>query len=293
MSKKQALLFELMKEDTQPQAEKGFWSQLFRKKGAATSEPSAGPPLVSGPVPAEEGKEAQGSLALEVPQGSAAFQPENAPTGIGDDKEDAGEMQLYLRVNTFSKVLGVTGILVIFFCGYILGYQFGWHAGQEKRSDQQLSQISSQAPDEGVLKLGSEERPSKKITPRTEEAVPLAGINPKDILKNEDKITRKNGVNYLIIHVSRDSSEIEHAMEFLATKGIETSMERVENKAKKSSLYVLVSVAGFNKQDAKEKQQSVAYKEQIKALGQQYRQVKGSKKIDFNLCYYHPWPITR
>ncbi len=279
MAKKQALLFELMKEETQPQAEKGFWGQLFRKKGPATSEP------------APEIQKVEVSPFLESPQPQVAVEvPAERPEPEREGYEEPGEMQVYLKVNTFTKVLGITVVVVIFFCGYILGYHFGKKAGQELRSDKQLSEIASQTPNEDVLKVGPVERPAKKVTPKTESSSPAATGTPKDILKNEGKITRKVGLFYLIIHVSRDSSEIEHAMEFLATKGIETSMEKV-TKARKSPLYVLVSAAGFNTSDSQGKQQSLEYQKQIKALGQQYRQVKGSKKIDFDLCYYRAWPL--
>jgi hypothetical protein len=277
MSKKQALLFELMKDEGQPPIEKGFWGQLFRKKGAAAPEAEAASSPVS--VPAQEPQFEPVSPGVEVPQAAVVPEP--------------GEMQLYLRVNTFTKVMGITGLLVIFFCGYVLGSHFGFVAGQEKRSVKQLGEISAQDPDESVLKVGPESQSAKKISPRSEETGSPTEAGAKDILKKEGKITRKDGVNYLIIHVSKDLPEVERAMEFLATKGIETSVEHVKSSEKKKMLFVLVSAAGFNTKDAREKQDSLAYQEQIKAFGAKYRAIKGSNGLDFKTCYYWRWPLTK
>jgi hypothetical protein len=292
MSKKQALLFELMKDEGQPPVEKGFWGQLFRKKGPAVPEAEAASAPVSVRAAAQESQPEPVSLGVEVPP--AAVVPGPASVGSRESEyEEPGEMQLYLRVNTFTKVMGITVILVIFFCGYVLGSHFGFRAAQEKRSDKQLGEISGQNPDESVLKVGPEGQSAKKLTAQSGGEITGSAAGEKDILKKERKITRKNGLNYLIIHVSKDLSEVERAMEFLATKGIETSIERVKSSEKKKTLYVLVSVAGFNLNDAKGKQDSLAFLEQTKAFGAKYRTTKGSNGLDFKTCYYWLWPLVK
>ncbi|MFA5866226.1 MAG: hypothetical protein WC975_16260 [Phycisphaerae bacterium] len=260
MAKKQALLFELMKEDENPQVQKGFWDHFFRK----TEEEVAS--SHQHPVDSRE-------PGLE----DDAMPPDAALS----DVDKTGATRMYLRINTFTKVIGITMVLVIFFCGYILGKQIGWKKGPEHRSDQQLSQIAAEKVDTEAVKILPEEKHA--IRDRSVVQVPAEPVNPTNILKNEGNFTRKNGVNYLIIQISREKPDLERAQAFLAGKGVEATIEQ------QGRLCALISVNGYV--SLKEsRQESDSFRAQIKALGQLYRQQKEANKIDFNTCYYKKWP---
>jgi hypothetical protein len=259
MAKKQALLFELMKDDETPQVEKGFWDHFFRKTEEVDSRQET------------------------VDSSRTGLEDEAMPAeAAAGDVEDTSEKRMYLRINTFSKVVGVTLVLVIFFCGYILGKQVGWKKGLENRSDQQLSQIAAEKVDTEAVKILPEEKPVARE--RKTVVAPVEVVKPANILQNEGNFTRKNGVNYLIIQVLREKPDLERAQAFLAGKGVETTIEQ------HGRLYVLISVNGYA--SLKEsRQESDSFRGQIKALGQVYRQQKEANKIDFNSCYYQKWPL--
>jgi len=278
MAKKQALLFELIRDDDTQAPKKGLWEQLFRKINPEKTEPK---PENTTDVKLPE---------INVPQEPA---PQNVHTvsvmnhvDMADDQPST--VRLYIRVNNYTIILGITAVLVVTFCGYILGRQMGFRSGIKQRSTEQLSVISNQEPNEDVLKV----QPEKPASPAklTVAANPASSAEMKDILKNDDKITRKNGTNYLIIWVSKELSDVEQAKIFLAEKGIETTIEHKKRMSSNETWHILCSAVGFaSLKDAKEKQEAEAFREQIKALGQQYRKV--SRGVDFKTCFYARWPI--
>ncbi len=276
MAKKQALLFELIRDEETPAAVKrGFWDQLFRK---ATPEVKADQ-RVQEPVKYPENEPTQDSVL-------SVLEPVRTETG----EDDARRARLYIKVNNYSLALGITAILIIAFCGYILGRQMGFQAGVKQRSTEQLGAVAAQEPDEGVLKVGREARTTPAEAPIFDERPRPALV--KDSSKNEGKITRKNGPIYRIIQVFTELPDAERAQAFLAGKGIETTIEQKDRPNGKGKWNILMSVVGFaNLKDAKQRQESDAFRDQIKALGQQYRMDKAAKSVDFKTCLYAKWPL--
>jgi hypothetical protein len=285
MAKRQALLFELMKDDERSDAPKSVWDLLFRKKEAAVKKSdNKVEDEVEAPIPV---KADESPILPETPKVETVTAP--APVAENETNEpeeesfigDLGKTRLYLRLNTYSLVLAVTALLVVFFCAYILGKSVGYHEGTRQRSELQLAEVQGKPAENEVLDLF----PEKKVAP-TPAPLPSAQtipVNPKpvDISKNESKITRKSGLNYLIIqNFEMDAVPIaEIARKYLADHGIETSIERFGRS------YKLVSVAGFEKSDP----QKESFKAQIETLGQQFRQLREAYGVSFKGCYYKRW----
>jgi hypothetical protein len=261
MAKKQPLLFELMKEDEQPQEQKGLWDHLFRKK--------------------ESGSESAHLAEVEETPSAQPSRP------VDRTEPTAGQTRLYLRLNTYSLVLAVTAGLVIFFCGYILGKSVGYQQGTRQRSDIQLSQVKTTPADSEVLEIFS--TPSQTALPVSPTAIqpkaPEKSQQMTDISQKEDKISRKTGSNYLIIqNFGLDAVPIaELAKKFLADKGIQSTIERSGRS------YKLVSAEGFDYNDPQGKVRAESFKRQIETVGQEFKQQREAFGVSFEGCYYEKW----
>ncbi len=264
MAKRQALLFELMKENAEPNAPKSIWDHLFRKKDAANQV-----------------------LSTTHAEDQPAESQQSDPTAETSETEQthpwAGETKIFLRVNTFSLVLAGVAVLVLFFCGYVLGHAIGYRAGNAQRSDSQLTEVREKTAEPAIL----EDLPGVIKPKKTDETPPSQSPSDKttNISQNEEKISRKIGLNYLIIQVfeQKDLPIAERAKAFLEKKGIAAT---IEPPSARSSKYKLMSVDGFDFTKTQQKVNSIRYQEQIRAIGQLFRSEKDANGVDFKWCYY-------
>jgi hypothetical protein len=251
MAKQQRLLFELLKEDDKSSKPESLWDYLFRKKLSGDMTDSSSP---------------------------AESSEENLYSEAGE------RTRLYVRVNRYTQVLAGVLVLVIFFCGYLFGHSRGWRAGSRDRSEIQMAQIQKQTADSEVLDVFS--RGGKSVeSRRTALVIPAGGETGKEVLKNDRKITRNAGLNYLIIQnfSPEGLTTAELAKEFLARKGLETTIERAGRN------YQLVSLQGFDLSNPQDKERSIGFQKQVQVIGQQFKQLKESQSVDFHGCYYQRW----
>ena len=275
MAKRQTLLFELMKDDEKSESPKSIWDYLFRKKEASLDK--------SDKKSADD--EVSTSVEEVIPSSSPspASRPETEPEEE-PDQSGLGKTRLYLRLNLYSLVLAGTAMLVVFFCAYLLGKSVGYHEGTRQRSDLQLTEVQNKPVENEVLDIFPE-KPEKKVSPQPA-AVPAAQETsappqPIDISKNGSKITRKIGLNYLIIQIfEMDAIPIAQiAQKYLADQGVETTIERT------GRTYKLISAAGFESGDP----QKDSFKTQIETIGQQFKQLREAYGVSFKGCYYEKW----
>jgi hypothetical protein len=259
MAKRQTLLFELLKEDEKDQP-KGLWDHLFRKKDSPEQTP---------PVATIENKS----------ETTVTATPEDSYNK--DELGSLGKTRLYLRLNLYSLILAVTALLVVFFCAYITGKSIGYREGTRQRSDLQLAEIQDKPVQNEVLDLFPEKKTATAPSP-----LPAAASDGKvpesaDIFKNDNKITRKTGSNYLIIQIFELTDEpiARLAQKYLADQGVDSTLERAGRS------YKLISAAGFESGDP----QKDSFKAQIEALGQQFRQQRNAYGVSFKGCYYEKW----
>jgi len=263
MAKRQALLFELLKEDDKSDRPKGFLNHLFRKKESFAKKDAV---KANDQTPGNE----------ETP--AKVFSDD---TSSNANLGSLGKTRLYLRLNIYSLVLATTAILVIFFCAYILGKSIGFREGTRQRSDLQLAEIQNNPVQTEVLDLFPEK---KTQTPAT--ILPTKKNNENttlssDILKNDSKISRKSGLNYLIIQIFELDAEpiARFAQKFLAERGIDSSIERSGRS------YRLISAAGFESGDP----QKDLFRAQIETIGQQFKQQHDAYGVSFKGCYFEKW----
>jgi hypothetical protein len=256
MAKRQILLFELLKEDDKSKHPESLWDRLFRKKVNLEPQPQ---------------KSAEEEEQQPVEQREEA---------VSEETETGEDTSLYLRINTHTKVLAAVLVVVIFFCGYILGHSRGWRDGTKDRSDLQMAEIQKQPADSEVFEvLTKHER--VPVASSTEAEKPAT----EEVSKNDGKMTRNIGVNYLIIQnfSPEGLATAEVARDFLARMGIETTIERY------GKVYQLISLQGFDMSDPQAKEQSVQFKKQIEVLGKKFKQEPNSRNVEFRDCYYQRW----
>jgi hypothetical protein len=265
MAKRQILLFELLKEDDKSKNPETLWDRLFRKKMLSESSPETA-----------ERISVSHTDVSDVP----CTQKISTEDEGGQTLEAQEQSNLYIRINTYTKVLAAVLVLVIFFCGYIFGHSRGWRAGAQERSNLQMAEVQNQPADSEVLKVLAPPVHTTVVAANTP-----ATMGNKEVSKNEGKISRKIGFNYLIIqNFSPEGLETASlAKDFLAEKGIETTVERFERS------YQLVSLQGFDMSDPQEKERSILFQKQILALGQKFKQARESRSVDFRGCYYLRW----
>lgn len=188
------------------------------------------------------------------------------------DHSGSGEppkKQLYLRVNTFSIVLGITILLVILFCGYVSGRYSGKRKAISERSEEQISRVQAEKPQTEVLEV------FKPTAVEVKEKTPAR----KKVLK----YSRKKGVNYLIIQLFKKYEDAQKASEYLSENGVNTSIENLNR------WYGITSITGFDFSSPEDKRKAEVFRDQIKALGRRYRKMKSAKGADFQTCFYKKW----
>lgn len=219
-------------------------------------------------------------------ESTSPFSVKVQPQLKGESLEDGSENAIlktsrFVIVNPFTITIAITTALVIFFCGYILGYKIGKDRGIAHRSDAQLAMIKKAPPQENLLTINqqvySEESQDhsspKENTPTQKEISDL----------EEGNIKRQPGLNYLIIQLFKDYEDAKNAYKFLTEKGIKVTIEKL------SKWYALTSIAGFDFKDPESRKQAEEFREQIKALGRIYVKQREAKGVDFQTCFYRKW----
>ncbi len=209
------------------------------------------------------------------------------PPVFGEQSTDVARTSKFFIVNSFTITIGITILLVVFFCGYIVGYKVGKSSQVAQRSRAQLAQIQSQPPQQSVLNVKIKKPNVSTVPPvgRTtvQNKVSSPTISEKSSGTQKLKITREKGLNYLIIQLFKNYEDAENAHRFLTEKGIKATIEKLNR------WYALTSVAGFNFRDPAERKRAEEFRSQIKALGRLYRRRKDAKGVDFQTCFYRKW----
>jgi len=254
---RQDLLFELIKHQPRSQRE-GLWTRLSRYFRSV------------------------GRKAGRTAEAPAAAQPEPPAMGTVETGRQESSSRSSVPVNTFTIVLAVVILFVCFFCGYVWGRHNGWQQGWDKavegKSAQELADIQGQPAQPQVLDVPPPaRRPARMETPAK---IDRAGDKGQAEITGP-KVSRQRGLNYLIIQAFRKPSSAQRARRFLASKGIETTVER------EGQWHVLISTAGFDWD--KQQREREAFIDQIRALGREYKKQPGSEGVDFRTCLYRKW----
>jgi len=179
----------------------------------------------------------------------------------------------------------VAAVIISFVCGFVIGRRQGYQIGLHARSEFQLGAIREQAHQPAVLDLGKQtvESPGPG-GPRTSEKSAGPERRPSVAAGGKtSEITRNKELNYLRIHSFGTLSSAERAQAFLAAKGVQTTIERDRN------WYVLYSALGFDRNDAKQREDADQFEQLVKAIGQQYRREPNAEGVDFKTCMFYRW----
>lgn len=262
---KRELLFEAIRRGDEPRP--GLWQRIADKL-SGTDKPIT---IEQTPAPHELLKQAQATKPDEpAPQIDRAGTRE-------PDKKGKGKGKGKIHVNVFTVTVAGAILGIVFVCGYLVGRQ-NRATGIEQRSVDQMEQIRNQQPNPDVLAVHA----SGRTEAGTAGPDVPTGVRTEDPQLGE-KITRKDDLNYLIIHSFGRKAAARRAQRFLAEGGVATTIER------RGPYYKLISVLGVDYK--REKVKRAAFENKVRALGGRYKTMPGSEGIDFGTCQYYRWPL--
>jgi len=246
MAKKHDLLFELLakaKRDRQAQQEQGLSGE---------------------PGPADDTQQTAAPSDKPVPPART--------TGPGEQLRWLAGSEI--RINGYTVAIAVTVLLLAFFCGFVVGRK----SAPAWQSDRVFEELKRRPPHPEVTQLTPPTRQPEKVD--VPERTPATVVPGERVRQPGQKITRKQGLNYLIIESFGDRDRAERARAFLEKSGITTTIDR------SGRLFRLVSTVGFERTETSERN---AFKSQILSLGRQYQHRAGSAGTDFKTCFYKKW----
>jgi hypothetical protein len=257
---KKDLLFDVLGQNDQP-PQIGFWQRLAER-------------LSRSHEPVNVGEQAQAPPASKLPSPT-----ETATVKAAEVSHMPTEpAPVIVPINVFTLTVAVVALGVCFIAGNLIGRR----QGVQERGEKQVEDIQNKTPQPGVL-----ESPADEPLP-----VPAAPSPPQDVTgvvppasEFGENLARKVGLNYLIIHSFGERASADPVRLFLEAKDISTTIER------KGTWYKLVSTVGFDLENPDDKARSIQFRNEVKAVGQQYKLEPGSRNLDFHDCGYDKWPL--
>lgn len=223
-------------------------------------------------------------LGRRLSTSAPSHTPAPTPPAIESERRDqvGGASERLIAVNGPTVVISMVVLLVVLFCGYVLGRHITAWNHVDARSTKQLSDISRQPPEPDVL-----ENPQNDVRADTGDHGTSEIPRTDETDESLGGVTRTNGMNYLIVESFRNKSSAVKAQVFLTERGITTTIERI------NKFYSVICTEGFDADDADYKSKTKAFERQIKLLGRQYRSGPTAGDTDFQTCYYGKWPLGR
>ncbi len=213
----------------------------------------------------------------------------------GDDTPEPvvhyGDGRLVLSLSLMNLVIASGGLLILF----IITFQIGKLSSaapltgtvpnstpSEQVDGVEIPDVRKEQPDPSVLATGEDGGDSGESTSSGSEGTARGSVGgtapPTARTESEPPRTRsgrESGLNYIILQYfnREDRSDAEHARQWLASKGVGTTLER----SARNGGWLLISQRGFDYDQSGGKEKAESLADEIVALGKDYRREFGAQ----------------